>query len=82
MSKEEINVVAVKNSVPDMRGVHLWSFLQLFGVPNAHGVFCGNTPAMRFTNGRAAAERWSTILTPKIYALPTTFWSLQNCFKL
>ncbi len=41
MSKEEINVVAVKNSVPDMRGVHLWSFLQLFGVPNAHGVFCG-----------------------------------------
>lgn len=24
-----------------MRGVHLWSFLQLFGVPNSHGVFCG-----------------------------------------
>lgn len=41
MSREEIDVVAIKNSNPDLRGAHLWVFLQLFGVPNAHGEYCG-----------------------------------------
>lgn len=41
MSREEIDVVAIKNSVPDMRGAHLWSFLQVFGVPDGHGTYHG-----------------------------------------
>lgn len=41
MSREEVDVVAIKNSNPDLRGAHLWSFLQIFGVPNAHGEFFG-----------------------------------------
>lgn len=41
MAKEEIDVVAKKTSVPDMRGQHLWFFLQIFGVPYSHGVCYG-----------------------------------------
>lgn len=41
MSKKEIDVVAIKNSLPDMRGQHLWVFLQTFGVPSSHGVCYG-----------------------------------------
>ena len=41
MPKEEIDVIAIKNSIPDMRGKHLWFFLQIFGVPSSHGVCYG-----------------------------------------
>lgn len=38
MANEEIDVVALKKSIPDMRGQHLWLFLQTFGVPSTHAV--------------------------------------------
>lgn len=41
MSKEEVDVVALKKSIPNMRGQHLWLFLQTFGVPSAHAVCYG-----------------------------------------
>lgn len=41
MSKEEIDVIALKNSVPDLRGQHLWLFLQTFGAPSSHAVCYG-----------------------------------------
>lgn len=45
MAKEEIDVIAVKNSVKDLRGFHLFEFLKLFGVPSSHGV-CGGKYAV------------------------------------
>ena len=41
MAEKEIDVNAIKNGLPDMRGVHLWAFLQIFGVPSSHGVCYG-----------------------------------------
>lgn len=41
MAGEEIDVVALKNSVPDLRGQHLWLFLQTFGTPSSHAVCYG-----------------------------------------
>lgn len=41
MSKEEIDVVAVKNSTRDMRGQHFFEFLKIFGVPSSRGVCHG-----------------------------------------
>lgn len=41
MSREEVDVSAIKNIIPDMRGVHLWIFLQLFGVPSSQGIYYG-----------------------------------------
>lgn len=38
---EEIDVLAVKKSIPDMHGRHLWDFLLKFGVPSSHGVYYG-----------------------------------------
>lgn len=41
MAKEEIDVVAIKNSIPDLRGQHLWLFLQTYGAPSSHAVCYG-----------------------------------------
>lgn len=38
---EEIDVVALKKRLPDMRGCHLWVLLTHFGVPSGHGVYYG-----------------------------------------
>lgn len=41
MAKEEIDVEEIKRSVPDLRGQHLWLFLQTFGAPSSHAVCYG-----------------------------------------
>lgn len=38
MPREEIDVIAVKNSHPDLVGEDLPLFFELFGEPRAHGV--------------------------------------------
>lgn len=41
MAKDEIDVVAIKNSIPDLRGQHLWLFLQTYGAPSTHAICYG-----------------------------------------